>query len=391
MIRVLRWWLLVGGYVVALHFIGATSAHAQTSTPTPTATSFALPSPTVTATPQPGTPTPGPGDSTIVWGCEVWNLLTAVPVCTWSDYFEVMMMASKTTGDGEDTNITEESALVIIPPSNTRRVEARCSVAIMVASRDYVPSGATGQAGGEMRFGNRTASPTYGMVRTNGAGGSTANVSISVSGNGEHYDAIYDTQNVVWEVAADAPQWPIPVEVFPARYTGSPGPNKDSYIRIELETFVSASGSLTPELANHGQVWLRAACVIDRITRLNGTTYKPTTPRVGDLPDWVCDILPECADDEMQPFPTPVKWISTPEPIDFGVTPIGSGCYTLLPGFDWGPYTVFGNELEVSVPEFEICTTEYTMSWQVWGYDFGVWATGLIAIIAMAVLYSRFK
>jgi hypothetical protein len=94
----------------------------------------------------------------------------------------------------------------------------------------------------------------------------------------------------------------------------------------------------------------------------------------------------------MTPWPTPVGWIPTPEPWDWGFTnPVGATCYELIPAM--GPYTdtLFGFSYDIGWDYFELCIEEYglTLSW--FGINWGAWLIGLLLFAGGAVLFNLFK
>jgi hypothetical protein len=114
------------------------------------------------------------------------------------------------------------------------------------------------------------------------------------------------------------------------------------------------------------------------------TPYPTSTPVTTPTP-WLGAI------NTPVPFATTIPWVATPEPIDFGSSPNDEVCYTLIPGFSYGPVTFFGYEFGIEWLYQELCVTEYTLSWTVFGINYGTWATALMLVGAIGILYSRMK
>lgn len=126
------------------------------------------------------------------------------------------------------------------------------------------------------------------------------------------------------------------------------------------------------------------ACSIQSVLTYDGsTTVEHLRPGLG----W--DYVP--------PTPTPVSggtftsttWTSTPETVEIGLMSGSESCYVLLPAFTFGPYTVFGYELEAGWDDYELCVTSHDLSLVVYGVDYGALVLVVVSLGAFGILFSR--
>lgn len=93
-----------------------------------------------------------------------------------------------------------------------------------------------------------------------------------------------------------------------------------------------------------------------------------------------------------QPWPNAIPW-STPiaVPVTIGVSPGTRVCNTIIPTFTFGPYSIFGYDLGASWSAVQVCNSEFSFSWTIFGVDFGAYLTVIVAIGAIGLLYSRLR
>lgn len=390
--KALRYVLVVVIYIVLLHVIGTSSAHAQTNTPTPTntpiifATHTPTPTPAGTATPTPGfTPTPPAAGSTVIWGCFFSNAVQT-PTCTWGDYFEYFhadwLLASgaavQKRWPGPDQ--TDEFFYVFIPPSNTKQIDFTCSLSVQLRAYEQgFSSAADARALGNINYNPTTWDLVAGTaIDRNHVVGASPNTGVG-------FDNGIETQSFSLRLDDSIASWP---DTFPPVFASR-------------HTYVSISGRLTLDTAGNAATFsegvLRHACEINLVERLDGSTYVPTNPHVGDNCDEIdCDVTPTPCPEEVVcwggGWPTPVSWVpATPDPIEFGVLPGETECVEFLPGFSGGS-TVFGYTATVNLPSpYEFCAEQYSFALEFMGWDYAALMSAVASIGAFGILYGILK
>jgi hypothetical protein len=376
-------WMVFCTIIVLLHIIGGASAHAQTQIP-PTATN--TPTPTPTNTPVPGTPTPTPvnlgglatpvptptssgGQSNTVWGCRY--VVGTPPFCTWGTEFSWFLAVEDPPQSG---TTAETRYLFIVAPVNAEAIDYSCSF-VATAHRGASQSLTVrmGEASGFLGGGRVDRIMTYDSQL-----------------NGVMSDTYATTVYLISPTGTWA-DW----SVIPS------GTNVDvtDYIQIRV---AASMLSYTPEQNKPlSEVNVGFACTVSKIYYKDGTENLPNSNPQYDFPTvtptpsgsptpLTCYI--GCGEGFVnQPWNTPVAWVHIPAEIEFGSTPVSTTCYTLIPALAFGPYTIFGNEIGIEIPYFELCNSSYSIAWKLFDINFGAWATALLMVGAVGLLYSRFK
>lgn len=369
-------WLAFGVMLVLLHVIGATSAHAQTATPTPTATA------TATATTNPfgllPTPiaTPVVADhNSVTWICRVIIGVAAdLKDCVWGNEASWFIFASDPSTGGTTSS---NRNLIIIPPFNSKSVDFECS---------WV---AEGKRGSSFSGGGEIGESSSFLVGNNQ---STGMYDVGTDSAGDHIMSGSDFRRVVVSRTDPAGAW----EDWSVLPSGAVLDTLD-YPRIKVSAIMLASTTRMSNISGG------LACFIHEITFEDLVVATPpanpqfqiptnTPGPTGSPTPLTCYIgCGEGTPMANNPWATPMPWVSTPQVGTFETIPGATTCYVFIPAFGWGPYTVFGYALGFSWADFELCAQENSVSWILFDINFGVWATGLLLVSAVGVLYSRLK
>ncbi len=179
------------------------------------------------------------------------------------------------------------------------------------------------------------------------------------------------------------------------------GTNVDvtDYIQIWV---VALMFSYTPEQNKPlSEVNVGFACTVSKIYYKDGTENLPNsnlqydfptvTPTLSGSPTpLMCYI--GCGEGFVnQLWNTLVVWVYIFVEIEFGSTPVSTTCYTLIPALAFGFYIIFGNEIGIEIPYFELCNFSYSIAWKLFDINFGAWATALLMVGAVGLFYLRFK
>lgn len=348
---------------------------ASAQTPTPAATAY----PTNTPWELGPTPTWG-GPVGPVWICYGYREgpSTIAPICTWGDYFEFNLEAVS----GEYNALVHDPArasepvanpmiMAFIAPVGTSKLQVTCST---YATHFRI----SGSSGGSVAS-YYTTNPSVpgvtvegGNLHTNGAVGEylhTQTITFTAVSTLPS-DLIFDSEDLI------------------------------DYPRVQAHVSAAAArkfeGGMWVTYASFVQ--LRMACQVDKL-RNAGVWYDPPTPVVGDATPTPGGPTPTPGGG-LSGWPTlsAVAWSVTPWAVPVATHPATLGlvegtpeCTTLIPAFSWGPYTVLGYELAMSVTEYELCTTDTVVSLEWLGVNFGAYLAILAGIGGIGILYSRLK
>lgn len=343
-------------FALVVVLLATMSVAAQTSTPTPLIEFIEL-------TPTPVYSDPDPGWSDVVW----WWVLDrqGVPVGTWSDTVDVTRRASCLGSGCSEYDPGPEAGdwtyIVAIPPAQTRAMTVTCGwTAIAARSSTY--------AGSQYVLGENSGG-TVNYLHLDGDLLPGTKTSPSVEAG---------LKTFRWSLG-DYAAFP-GVDTVP-EYSLANGSTLQKYAQLRIR--VSASSVIANA---QGGALLRVFCSVDEVERFDGSVYVPRSPgaTIG---------IPIHSDPfGITPIGVPTPWFATPEAPNVGITPIMTGCYTLLPSFSTDAVTKYGVPIpDISWDEVEICTVQHSFDFEWLGIDFGIVMVTMTLIGGFGIIYSRLR
>lgn len=388
--------LLLVPLLVAAVLIGAFWGLGRAFAQTPTFTPWPTVEPTYTpaGTPSP-TPTPPSFGSTVVWGCWLANE-NAAPVCTWGDYFDIRITLHKAYGDGQPSPMsapgdgvggtsTTPGKYALLPPVNTKRIEATCSEYVYGANADF----GTGSSSGRASRSLFSYSPYIEMVRTDGfSNPRVEDCSATSSGDVTCVTSqAISTYTVTWTLSDSYASWPL-ADSFPTWSTRS------SYVGFGGYVWVAATGAACPNIAcnNYGRASVRIACQIDRVVRLDGSMYTPTNPSVGDVPTPVPTVTVPFTWTDFVWVDYPDYEIAPPQNSDFEFAPGDTTCPATIPafGFEWVDMPFVGT-VSFGWDEQEFCFQDYSIESELLNVDVDNMIGTFISLIFVVFMINNWR
>jgi hypothetical protein len=353
---------------------------AQQVTPTPTASPTNTPgftaTPTKTPPPVPNLPTPNPtpdgGGANTVWFC--LYTVGGYTRCTWGDSFFSYVFVQDEIG--YPSSEISDKYILVIPPPNTQTLELDCTYTTQgdrPSGAQHVLQATIGETSAYL-----TSLPARHLI-------TRSNDDVRELGFYTYYGNI--------DLGADK-NWTL-WTTKPAEGLGTLTPSNFAHIRVYLSAGCVSCNEANPV------TWINTGfgCVVHSLKDKQNVVRQPnqhpvTWPTATPVPVLPTATVCYIGCGELgggNPWATPPPWSVTPQPGEFGTTPGATTCNTIIPSFNWGPYSVFGYELGFGWAATTICATENAFAWQLFGIDFGAWAGGLLLVSAVSMIYSRLK